>query len=139
MVTVGAVADGEIIETPAGIATDSAAAMVAPEQWAPTIPTTFEILITLVAASVAFWGLQPESPVTVSIWVPSLNKPPCSLTWLKAIWADLIIAGAIAAMGPEIPPSKPTFTFSEAKELLAEKDKNAIVQRVSVFLFILTP
>jgi hypothetical protein len=79
---VGAVADEEIISTPAGIATVLATAMVTPEHIAPTIATTFSVLIRRSAALEAAVASVQVSSAWTNDSLPPLRMPPWALTWV---------------------------------------------------------
>ena len=61
---IGAVALSDSIATPAGMVTDWAMPLVAPEQLGPMTATTCSTLTSLVPASTAAFGLHCESPAT---------------------------------------------------------------------------
>ena len=109
LVISGEVPEGVIISTPAGMATELAVASTAPEQAGPTMASTRSMLTALVAASVAFCGLQALSPSTASSF-PPLRMPPCSLTCATASFEAAAIGGASAAIGPEMAAIRPILT-----------------------------
>ena len=69
-------AETDNVTTPAGIETDSACAIAAPEHTGPTIAATELTLINLVTASTAATGSQAESARMTLYASPPENMPP---------------------------------------------------------------
>ena len=119
-------AETDSVTTPAGIDTDSAWAMVAPEQTGPTMPTTRSTLISLVTASTAAVGSQALSARTTSSAWPSANIPPWSLMCLAARSTAATMGLTRSGIGPVTAIGLPTLTCACA---LAASAATAVASR----------
>src|SRR5690625_21890 len=85
--------------------------LVGPEQVAPSTPTTWSILTTLLAASTADFGSHCPSAAISTISRPS-SSPPCAFTCSAARFRPATIGATRSAIGPVMAAIEPMATLS---------------------------